>query len=180
MTHTKTNIYIGAALIVFAAVMKVVTYPLSFNPIIAISLFSGVVISDKKLAFLMPLLAMFASDILLEVLQIAPGFYGLSQLGNYASLLLVTVLGFGMKKIRFVHVAGFSIASTLMFFFLSNSNVFFFNAVAYERSFNGWMTCLAAGIPFIKNGLLTDLFFSGVLFGSYSFITKSLAKKALA
>lgn len=180
MTNNKTNIFIGAALIIFAAILKAITFPVSFNPIIAISLFSGVVITDKKLAFLMPLLAMFVSDIILEVFNIAPGFYGLGQVGNYVSLLLVTVLGFGMKKINAINVVGFSLASSLVFFFLSNTNVFFFDALTYEKSLTGWMTCIAAGVPFIKNGLITDLFFSIVLFGTYQLLYKGQSKKALA
>jgi hypothetical protein len=180
MINYKSNIFIGAALIIFAAVLKAVTFPASFNPIIAISLFSGVVISDKKLAFLMPLLAMFVSDIILEVFNIAPGFYGMGQIGNYISLMLVTVLGFGIKKVNAVNVVGFSLASSLLFFLLSNTNVFFFDTIAYEKSISGYMTCLAAGIPFIKNGLITDLFFSAVLFGSYQLLYKGQSKKIIS
>lgn len=167
MTQQKINVLIGSLLVIFAAVLKATTFPYSVNPIIAISLFSGVVITDRKLAFALPLLAMFVSDIMLEIFNIAPGFYGMGQLGNYASLLLITVLGFGMKKINVIQVAGFSIAASLLFFLLSNTNVFFFDTITYERSIQGWLTCLAAGIPFVKNGLLTDLGFSVVLFGSY-------------
>ena len=78
--------------------MKALTHPFTIDPIIAISLFSGAVISDRKLAFLMPLAAMFASDVILEIFKIDVGFYGISQIGNYASLLLITVIGFGMKN----------------------------------------------------------------------------------
>ena len=167
MTQQKTNVVIGALLVIFAAVLKVTTFPYSVNPIIAISLFSGVVITDRKLAFLLPLLAMFVSDILLEAFNIAPGFYGMAQIGNYASLLLITVLGFGMKKINVIQVTGFSIAASLLFFLLSNTNCFLFDSITYERSIQGWLTCLAAGVPFVKNGLLIDLGFSAVLFGTY-------------
>ena len=94
MTSTKNNLLIGTILVAFAAILKVSTFPHSINPIIAISLFSGAILKDKKLAFFMPLLAMFVSDIMLELFNIAPGFYGIGQVGNYASLLLVTALGF--------------------------------------------------------------------------------------
>lgn len=181
MNSNKKYIIIGTALVLFAAILKVATFPFSINPIIAISLFSGVVIKDKKLAFLMPLMAMFVSDLMLEVFNIAPGFYGYGQIGNYASLLLVTVLGFSMKKISPLRVASFSIMSTLLFFFLSNSNSFFFdNYNTYGTGFQGWATCLAAGIPFVKNGLAVDLGFSVLLFGTYTFANKFYFEKAAA
>jgi hypothetical protein len=48
MNQNKTTFIIGLSLIVLAATMKVATFPHSINPIIAISLFSGVLIKDKK------------------------------------------------------------------------------------------------------------------------------------
>jgi hypothetical protein len=180
MNQNKTNIAIGSILVVLAAILKVTTFPHSINPIIAISLFSGVVISDKKLAFAMPLLAMFVSDVMLEVLNIAPGFYGMGQIGNYASLLLVTVLGFSMKKINVINIAGYSIGSSILFFILSNTNCFIFdNLNYYGTGLQGWANCLVAGIPFVKNSLITDLSFSAVLFGSYILASKTFAKKGL-
>lgn len=177
----KNQVFIAIALILFAAVLKAVTYPHSFNPIIAIALFSGVVVTDKKLAFALPLLAMFASDLILEIANIAPGFYGWSQIGNYAALLFVTVLGFFMRKINALNVIAFSIASTLLFFLLSNSNTFFFDTFhTYEHSFNGWIDCLVAGVPFLNNKMPIDLLFSGILFGSYVLIFKPYAKKLYA
>ena len=182
MTQNKSNLLIATILVAFAALMKAITFPYSFNPIIAISLFSGVVLKDKKFAFAMPLFAMFISDIMLEVFNIAPGFYGMGQIGNYASLLFVTVLGFGMKKSNATNVALFSVGSSILFFFLSNTNCFLFdNTNFYGTGLLGWTKCLAAGIPFLKNSLLTDLFFSSLLFGSYSIVskrTKLLAVKA--
>ncbi len=181
MNSNKKYIIIGTALVLFAAILKVATFPFSINPIIAISLFSGVVIKDKKLAFLMPLMAMFVSDLMLEVFNIAPGFYGYGQIGNYASLLLVTVLGFSMKQIAPLKVAGYSVASTILFFILSNTNCFFFDTFnTYGTGFQGWATCLAAGIPFVKNGLAVDLGFSVLLFGTYTLANKFYFEKAAA
>jgi hypothetical protein len=179
MSQNKSNILIGAALVVLAAVLKITTFPHSVNPIIAISLFSGAIISNKKMAFVLPLFAMLISDVLLEVLNIAPGFYGMGQIGNYASLLFVTLLGFQMKKINTVSVVGFSIASSLIFFFLSNTNSYFFeNYNTYGTGFQGWANCMIAGIPFVKNSLVTDLCFSAVLFGTYQLSGKLSGKSA--
>ena len=100
---------------------------------------------------------------------------------NYASLLFITVLGFTMKKSSIVHIGGYSILSSIIFFFLSNTNCFFFdNANYYGSGISGWTNCLIAGIPFVKNGMVTDLFFSAVLFGSYILFVKSNQKRIIA
>lgn len=179
MKQNKPDLLIAAVLIVFAAILKVATYPHTFSPIIAIALFSGAVISDKKLSFFMPLLAMFASDIILEIFSIAPGFYGMEQIGNYAALLFITLLGFGMRKINVISVGGFSLASSILFYFLSNSNTFLFDTFnSYENSFSGYISCMTAGIPFIK--FIPDLVFSAILFGTYSLVFKTAGRNVAA
>jgi hypothetical protein len=86
-----------------------------------------------------------------------------------------------MKKISPLRVAGYSVASTLLFFFLSNTNCFFFDTFnSYGAGFQGWATCLAAGIPFVKNGLAVDLGFSALLFGTYTLVNKFYFEKAAA
>lgn len=168
MNFTKHNWVIGTVLIALAAGMKVLTFPHSINPIIAISLFSGAIIRDRKWAFFLPIMAMFASDLMLEIFSITQGFYGLGQIGNYAALLFVTALGFLMKKPNIKNVAGLSIAGSLLFFFLSNTNCYFFDFTDfYGKGVNGWLACLTAGIPFLRNGMLIDLMFSGILFTAY-------------
>ena len=89
----------------------------------AMALFSGAVIKDKRLAFLMPLLAMFLSDLIFEVSGLAQGFWGWGQLIGYGIFALITVFGFSMKKINIPRIAVFTLASTFIFFFLSNSSV---------------------------------------------------------
>jgi hypothetical protein len=176
MNQNKTNVLIGIGLIVFAAVLKVTTYPHTFDPIIAISLFSGAIISDRKLAFVLPLLAMFISDVIFEVFNIAQGFYGWEQLGNYAALLFITVLGFFMKKINPITVVGYSVASSILFYFLSNTNTFLFDTFnTYDNTMAGYIKCMAAGIPFMK--IPENLVYSIVLFGSYTLLMKSSLKK---
>lgn len=179
MKQNKLNYLIAGLIILLAAVLKVATYPHTFSPIIAIALFSGVVITDKKLSFFMPLMAMFVSDLILEIFKIAPGFYGMGQIGNYAALLFITFLGFSMKKISIINVVGYSLLSSLLFFFLSNTNTFIFDSFNYyEKSFKGYFQCMSAGIPFIK--FIPDLIFSVILFGSYSLVIKIIQRKAIA
>ncbi len=167
----KKNIIITTILVIVAATMKLVAYPNSFTPIIAIALFCGAVFQDKKMAFTIPLFAMLLSDVMLEVSGKASGFYGWGQLANYACLILVSLLGTAMKKINFISVPAFSIASSLLFYFLSNSITFFFSQGYYENSVSGYLLCMEAGLPFLQKGILVDLLFSVLFFGGYYWYT---------
>jgi hypothetical protein len=180
MKQRTTLVLVAIVMVIAAALSRLAFYPLNFSPVIAMALFSGAVVKDKKLAFILPLFAMFLSDILFEVTNIADGFWGWGQLVGYGIFALITIFGFSLKKISVLNVAAFSIASSLIFFLLSNSSVWVFDTNTYGRSFQGFMTCLAAGIPFLKNNLAADLVYSAVFFGGYVLMERFAFKKSLA
>jgi hypothetical protein len=103
MKINKTALYILLALVVVAALYRIIPgRPYGFAPQIAMALFGGAVIKDKKLAFALPLLSMVLSDALVELLYFAGispmwGFYE-GQLTNYVLFALLTVSGFFIKK----------------------------------------------------------------------------------
>ena len=180
----NTSLFIIAVLMILAAAFsRLALYPFNFSPIIAMALFGGAAIKDKRLAFALPLLAMFLSDTMFQVFNIAPGFWGWGQVLHYGIYALITIMGFSLKKINVINVAGYSIASSLAFFLLSNT-VFFItdNPVyhTYAQDFNGYINCLIGGLPFLGKGLLTDLTYSGILFGSYYSMEKYVFNKVVA
>jgi len=185
MKQNTNLVIIAAILIVLAALSRVAFYSQAFyfSPAIAMALFSGSVIKDKKMAFIMPIVSMLLADMLFEVSGVAKGFWGWGQVVGYGILALITVFGFYLKKINVLNVAGFSIASSLIFFFLSNSSYFLLDNNIYNtyaHSFSGYMDCLNAGIPFLRTGLVADLVYSAIFFGGYVLLEKYIVKKAVA
>ncbi len=181
MNKQNTSLLIIAILMILAAALsRLVLYPHNFSPIIGMAIFGGAVIKDKRLAFALPLLAMFLSDVLFEAFNVAPGFWGWGQLLHYVIYAGITCFGFLLKKINVINVAGFSIAASLIFFLLSNS-VFFLtdNPVyhTYPQSFSGYFDCLAGGLPFLKTGVIADLVYSTILFGTYYLMEKEVFNK---
>jgi hypothetical protein len=183
MTKQSTSsLLIASLLIVIAAVSRVIMYPDNFSPIIGMAIFAGAVIKDRRLAFALPILAMFLSDVLFEVFNIAPGFWGWGQLVGYGILAFITVIAFSMKKISVLSVAGYSIGSSLLFFFLSNSAFFVFDNPIYHtytQDFNGYINTLIGGLPFLRTGILADLVYSTILFGAYYLTQKYAFSKKL-
>jgi hypothetical protein len=182
--QSTSTLIIAVLLIVIAALSRVILYPHNFSPIIGMAIFAGAVIKDKRLAFALPILAMFLSDVIFQVSDIADGFWGWGQLVGYAILALITVIAFSMKKINVLSIAGYSIGSSLLFFFLSNSAFFIFDNPIYHlypQNFSGYIASLAGGLPFLKNGVIADLVYSTVLFGTYFLVQRyAFSKKEVA
>jgi hypothetical protein len=156
-----------------------------FSPVIAIALFSGFIIRQKDMSFLLPLLSLFISDIMIQVLfkqDLFPyaGFYS-GQWGNYLLLLSATLIGWALKGRSYSALTMGGIASPTVYFLVSNFMVWQASSeITYSKSFAGLMTCYEAGLPFYRNSLLGMLVFLPLILVSYNVITKEKAQLRLA
>ena len=144
------------------------------------AIFSGAIIKDRRLAFVLPIVSMFLSDVMFEIFNVAPGFWGWGQLVGYGILALITIISFNLKKINVVNVVGYSLLSSVIFFLLSNLSFFIFDNPIYHTytsDANGFMQCFIQALPFFRTSLVADLVYSGVLFGAYYLITHYVIKK---
>src|SRR5690606_36735503 len=114
-----------ALLIVTAALYRIIPgRPMGFAPQLAIALFGGAVLRDKKWAFALPLFSLFISDALYEALYRSgvtsiAGFYE-GQGINYLLLAGITFIGIGMRKVNVTNIAAGTIAAPVLFFLTSN------------------------------------------------------------
>lgn len=152
--------------------------PWGFAPQIAMAVFGGAIfINNKKWAFAIPLLSMFLSDVMYEVLyhagiSVMPGFYE-GQWQNYLLFGLLTMVGFLVKKVNVLNVLAASVAAPTVYFILSNFVVWASGAGwGRPKTLSGLMMCYNDGLPFYQNSLYATLFFSAVLFGGYYLIQK--------
>lgn len=148
-----------AGIILFAAVMRLLPHYPNFTPVAAIALFGGAHFRKRWLAFAVPFLALFLSDLLI-------GFHGL-MLPVYMSFGLVVFLGTRLRGRVKVHtVAGSSLLASSLFFVITNFAVWV-GSPFYSQDMAGLIQCYAMAIPFFHAGLLGDLFYSGLFFGGY-------------
>lgn len=154
-----------ALIIIFAAaVSRLFSHPANFAPIAGIALFGSVYL-PKKFAFLLPLAAMFISDIFLGFHSTMPWVYG--------SFVLTTLIGLYLKNHQsYFNIFIASLSSSLLFYFLTNFGVWASSAM-YPHTFAGLLNCYYMAIPFFRNTLLGDLFYSGIFFGGYALLTGS-------
>ena len=190
MKNNRTTIIVFALLIIACALYRVWdNRPFGFAPQIAMALFAGSVIQNKKFAFLVPLLSMLVSDALYQFLYQQgltdiKGFYP-GQLENYLLFSLVTVIGFFINKNKITHILVGSLAGAAFYFLASNfitwigGGLDFYNQ-PYPKTWQGLMTCLAAGIPFFKVSLWATLSFNAIFFGAYYLYSRFAMKPQAA
>ncbi len=98
-----------------------------FSPVIAIALFSGFIMKERNLSFVLPFVALLLSDVFIQFLYSADlfpyaGFYS-SQWINYAILLASTLIGWMLKGRNLASLATGAIAAPTAYFLISNLSV---------------------------------------------------------
>jgi hypothetical protein len=145
------------AMLVFAATLRLAPHPWNFTPVGAIALFSGAMVRDRRIAFLFPVLVMFATDLMI-------GFNKLSPL-VYASFLLSVMIGrFFDPKRNVLRIGGATFLGALQFFIITNFGVWAF-LDSYPHNAAGLAACYFAGLPFFWNTLAGDAVYAALLFG---------------
>jgi hypothetical protein len=169
-TKGKILEFLGAAfLIIIGAAYRLLPHNPNFVPIAAIALFGGAYFS-KKIALVLPILAMIISDFFI-------GFYQFSLMASvYLSFLISIFLGFWIRNNKkWYNVAIASFLSSVIFYILTNFAVWAFTGW-YPRNFSGLIESYTMALPFFRNTLFGDFFFVGLFFGIYE-IVEALIKK---
>lgn len=144
--------------------MRLLPHAANVTPIAAIALFSGVYLK-RSYALFLPLAAVIISDIAL-------GFDSLeSRLTVYGSFLLIGLIGLAIRKRKSVAtvIAG-SISASVVFYLITNFT-FFYAPTMYPHTMTGVISSYYNALPFFRNTLLGDLFYTSVLFGLYELAT---------
>jgi hypothetical protein len=188
MKFSKSTWVAFILLIVVAALSRLMTYSIAgFAPQMAMAIFGGAVIKDKKWAFALPLLSLLISDCVMQILFHSgvterQGFYD-GQWATYFCFAVLTIYGFLMQRINLKKIVLFSISGSLIFFILSNFFVWI-GGGGYQRplTFDGMLLCYWDAITyyrdnglikgFIANSVLGDLIWSFAIFGGYYLINK--------
>lgn len=184
MKQNKTILIAFIFLVVAGALYRLIPGRMpGFFPQLAMAIFGGAVIKDKKWAFAVPLFSMVLSDLLFEVLNRTgivhnmPGFYP-GQWINYILLSSAVFLGMMMKRISVMNVAASAVAAPVLYFLLSNFATWA-GSGGYARPLTGagLFQCYVDGLPFFPGTLLGTVTFSALFFGGYYFFQRSTAAK---
>jgi Family of unknown function (DUF6580) len=155
-------------MIFIAAFIRLIPHPPNFAPVAAMALFGGAYFNKKWAAFLIPLLAMFITDLFL-------GFHP-TMWAVYLSFILIVGIGMLMikqKKVSNIFLA--SVSASVLFFVVTNFSVWA-AGLYYPKDLSGLAASYTAAIPFFHYTLLSDLFFVALMFGSYELVKAKFPK----
>jgi hypothetical protein len=159
-----------SVIILFAVILRLIPHVPNFAPISGMALFGGAYL-NKKYALIIPLIAMFLSDIFL-------GFHS-AMIFVYGSFILTGLIGLWLRKHKnVIHIAGAALFSSLLFFLITNFGVLLEGW--YPANLSGLMQAYYFAIPFFRNTVLGDLFYTGLFFGSYELALKFFKKPAFS
>ena len=142
-------------LIAIGVASRLIPHPANFTAITGIAIYSG--------NFFIPLSSMLISDFLIgfDSLQMRTFVYG--------SIFLSVVIGkIARKNPTFTNIAKTSFAGSVLFFIITNFAVWEFGNF-YSKDLTGLLTSYTLALPFFKNAILGDFFYTGILFGAQKF-----------
>lgn len=168
-------------LIALAAFSRLIPHPGNFTPLAAIALFGAAYFSNKKWAIIIPVLAWWLSDLLLNATvfaQYETTLLASYQLWSFLSIALIAVAGYFMlRKISFKTIFGSAFVAAIIFFLISNFGVWL-TGTMYPINISGLISCYVAGIPFFHWSLLGNIFYLGLMVGVYEWASARYLKLA--
>ncbi|MBL4851286.1 MAG: hypothetical protein JKY90_03255 [Gammaproteobacteria bacterium] len=163
------------AIILFAALSRLLPHPPNFTAIGAMALFAGAFL-PLAIAWLVPVIAMLISDLVINNVLYAE-FYGQfvwvspSAAWTMLAVALITVLGSQLlAKVSVLRLFGASLSASLLFFLVSNIGPWLSMEI-YPNTVSGLIAAYIAAIPFFGNTIAGDLFFCAILFGGFALLS---------
>ena len=155
---------LAAAMIILAAVVRILPHPWNLTPIGAMAIFSGAMFRDRRMAFLLPLVALFAGDLFVGLHRLIPVVYA----SVLVSVLIGTLLGNRRGVLR---IGGAVFLGALQFFLITNFAVWQLSGT-YPHTPTGLAACYIAGLPLFGNTLAGDALYAALFFGIFALAEK--------
>lgn len=162
-----------AFLVAFDVAARVAPHAPNVMPVAASALFAASILRRRTLALVVPFAAMALSDALI-------GFGDWRVMGVvYGCLALPALSALLPRRVRSASlIASLAVISSLVFFAATNLAVWAFSGL-YAPTLEGLGECYIAALPFLKNTVAGDLFWTMVLFGTY-WLAKGLSARRAA
>ncbi len=162
----RTKLMTISAIIFALALFRLLPHWPNVSPVAAMALFGGAYFVDRRMAFIVPFVALFLSDLFL-------GLHN-SMIFVYTGFALTVMIGFMLqKRVTITNTAFAVVASSVLFFLLTNFGAWLTSGL-YAKTAEGLMQAYVAGIPFFQNSLLGNVVYAAVIFGGYHLLQKNI------
>jgi hypothetical protein len=154
------------SMVVGAALVRLLPHPPNFAPVAALALFAGAHFESKRLALLVPLVAMLLSDLALQLIA-GSGFHaGMPVV--YTTFAVIVGIGMWLRTRRQAGlIFAAAMTSSVLFFITTNFAVWLVDGL-YAKTVEGLVACYVAAIPFFGTTVAGDLFYTAVMFGIFA------------
>lgn len=168
-TNTRNAVLI--LMIIAATAMRFLSFKFpvlsNFSPIGAIAIFGGVYFADKWKAYAVILLTLICSDVIVNYLYTSKLALTGDTFWNCVCFALVIFIGSLIKKINFAAGVVVTLAPVLIHWLIMDMPWINNAGGLYPSTLQGYISALAAAIPFEKNMFLGDILFGALLFGGF-------------
>ena len=156
-------IFLSVLLAVIGIYLRLTPHPANFAPIGAIALFAGAYL-PRKWAVILPLGILFITDLFLGWYEpmVMLSVYGCLAVSFFAGQIL-------RKRKNFFNVFSLAVFSSILFFIVTNFAVWAASSW-YPHTLNGLTLNYYLALPFFRNTLFSDIFYTLSLFGAYELV----------
>lgn len=166
-SSATTVFWFMGAVLLLAALSRVLPHPPNVSPIAAMALLGGAYLGQRRWALLLPLACMVCSDLVLELMFRAgwrpyTGFHDTLPY-VYGSLLLTAWLGTSLqRRLSPLSIVATSMAASVIFFVITNLGVWW---QWMPHTYDSLVQCYVQAIPFFRNTALGDMAYTAAFFG---------------
>ena len=93
---------------------------------------------------------------------------------TYIPLVIITLI-FKDKILKYKNMLFYSFIGVIIFYLISNFGVWILDK-NYEKNIYGLLNCYIAALPFLKNSIISTIFFTYLTFSTYKFSKKLIFK----
>ena len=176
-----SRVLLLVVLVFAAAFSRLVPHLHNAAPVAAMTLFAAAYLPNRRWSVLLPLAAMFLSDVVLYATKdVAYREQAVSNmLFVYSTFAVIALLGQWLRqRVTIGRVIGTTLAGSAVFFLITNFGAWLSLSLPlsatepamYSRTLSGLIDCYIAGVPFFRGTFVGDLVYSAVLFGGFALL----------
>ncbi|NND34426.1 MAG: hypothetical protein HKN76_17710 [Saprospiraceae bacterium] len=187
MKWNKKSVVIGLLLVLLAGASRLLPHWHNFTAVGGVALFGAFYFRHRLWSYIVPLVAMWLSDLILNNLVYQgfhEGFVWFSKymIWSYVGIAIMVlassiIIKYGRRKEILIG----TLTGTILFFLVTNFGAFVMDPIYLKTPSHLWLAYIA-GLPFLLNSLVANIFFAGVLFGLSSLVKlkSSVAQSSLS
>lgn len=176
-----SRVLLLVVLVFAAAFSRLVPHLHNAAPVAAMTLFAAAYMPSRRWSLLLPLAAMFLSDVVLYATKdVAFRDQAVSNMFFvYSTFAVIALVGQWLRRqVTVGRVIGTTLVGSAVFFLFTNFGAWLSlsqplsatEPAMYSRTLNGLIDCYIAGVPFFRGTFVGDMVYSAVLFGGIALL----------